>query len=320
MDFIRMKSCAKINLSLDVLRRRKNGYHDIESLMQGVGMYDVVFISDDDDPQFVDIDSGVYATQEIWVEGVRVTFAINRLELVMGTDNLALKGIRALAPEFKKRGVEHTRYMSLIIDKRLPIAAGIAGGSGNAAVAMLGWNYIEGNPLSLRELMEIGAQVGADVPFSVMMNAAMNREELADLPGIEEASVAAMTSGIGDVVEPVESIHRHVIMVNPGVAVSTREVYEAIDALPKDAREPKGLWHNMMEGYTLEAYEEARELKAYLESLNAEHVLMSGSGPTVVAYYGTEETAEEDFIKLKDEICRKGRAWQMWLTETGKEL
>ncbi len=320
MNNIRLKACAKINLSLDVTGRREDGYHNIESLMQGVDMYDEMLVCDNLSPDEAQLEDGLYSAGIFDVCGMRLQLAMNSEELKPDENNLAVKGTKALAAELQQRGVTCPKDLSVFIDKRLPIAAGIAGGSGNAAGAMLGLNALAGYPLTLKELMKVGVSVGADVPFSLMMNAAMNRDCLQELAGITEACVAANVSGIGEIIEPAEAIHRYVILVNPGVAVSTKEVYEAIDALPEELRAPKGLWHNSMEAYTLDAYEEAGRLKHALEMLDAEHVLMSGSGPTTAAYYTNEKTAKTDLRKLKKEIVDQGYSWRVWFTETGKEF
>ena len=201
------------------------------------------------------------------------------------------------------------------VDKRLPVAAGIAGGSGNGAVTMLGINALCGNPFSLRELMAIGSKVGADVPYSLMMNASKNSDLLADLPGIEEARPAAWMTGIGDIVEPAESIHRYVILANPGISVSTREAYEAIDEL-KEYTDESGLFTNNLEN-TLANYPEAARLKSAMEEhLSAETVLMSGSGPTMVAYYCDEAAAKKEYEEMLNSQWLEA-SWRAWYTETG---
>lgn len=120
--------------------------------------------------------------------------------------------------------------------------------------------------------------------------------------------------GIGEIVEPIEPIERYIIMANPGIAVSTKEVYEAIDSLPENKRIKLGLWGNMMEAYTLESYDEADKLKAKMEAcLNADKVLMSGSGPTMVAYYSDKDKWLAD-CEHKDWI---EEGWRVWPSTTG---
>lgn len=306
-----LRSYAKINLTLDVIGRRDDGYHNISSLMQNIGLYDVINIEKC-------LKSGTkYKTSHCMISNVGVYLCTCDNTIPVGDDNLAIKGARAVLASMERDEISHDiKEIYILIDKRLPVAAGIAGGSGNAAVTMLGINAMAGYPYNLRELMNIGAKVGADVPYSIMMNARNNAEILSELPGIQEASNAAMTSGIGDVVEPVEPIHRYVIMTNPGIAVSTKEAYQAIDNIG-DYSHKTGLFTNQFEEYTLANYPQAKALKDAMENnLHAESVLMSGSGPTMVAYYTEREQAEADFSEIEKSgwLCE---GWRAWLTETG---
>ena len=306
-----LKAYAKINLSLDILGRRSDGYHNISSLMQDIGLYDIIKIEKCSE-------SGTkYNPAHCMLSGVDVYLCTNVKTIPMSKDNLAFKGAAAILKAMSDAKIAHgIDSLCVNIDKRLPIAAGIAVGSGNAAATMLGINAEAGYPFSLRELMDIGAGVGADVPYSLMMNAKKNEDTLAALAGISEASQAAWMSGIGDVVRPVEPIHRYVIMANPGIAVSTRAAYEAIDAL-RDYINEEGLFTNQMEKYTLENYPEAKALKTKMEEkLSADIVLMSGSGPTMVAYYEDGDRARNDYDRMLEEGWLK-EPCRAWFTETG---
>ena len=313
---------AKINLSLDVLGRREDGYHNISSLMQDIGLYDVVKIEKCSDL------CAKYKSVHCRISNADVYLCTSVDTIPLDENNLAIKGARAIIEAIDAKGGKAGANMaqvcdaldavSMYIDKQLPVAAGIAGGSGNAAAAMLGINALAGYPFSLRELMSIGARVGADVPYSLMMNAKKNLSVLSDLPGIDEASSAAMMGGIGDIVEPVEPIKKYIIMANPGISVSTKEAYEAIDAL-QEYGDAAGLFTNQLEKFTLANYPEAAELKAAMEKhLNADLVLMSGSGPTMVAYYDDEDTAKKDYASIEKDgwLGESGRAW---LTVTGAQ-
>ena len=232
-------------------------------------------------------------------------------------NNLALKGIKTLLKWNDTRFPEADIFVE--IDKQLPVAAGIAGGSGNAAAAMLGLNELMGAPWSLRELMKIGAEVGADVPFSIFMNAYRNKDVLPGLEGIDEACDAAWITGIGDGVEPATAVERYVIMANPGIAVSTAEAYKAIDELGYNDTNPAGtrkLFVNDLERYTLASYRKAAVLKELMEDmLSADEVLMSGSGPTIAAYYKEEKNAAEDAVLMQERVSDPGL--KIWLTDTG---
>ena len=232
--------------------------------------------------------------------------------------NLVFKGAAAFTEAY--RGDALPGEVIVEIDKRLPVAAGIAGGSGNAAAVMLGLNAIAGFPLTLRELMNAGAVVGADVPFSLFMNAFRNRGVLQGLAGMDEAADSAWTAGIGDIVEAAEAVPRTVILANPGTGVSTKAAYEAMDSIGYTDIEDAGrtLFVNDMESYTLKESAGAAELKRIMqERLGADEVLMSGSGPTMVAYYKDEEKAASD-IELLGELTGDRTIVRMWLTDTGK--
>lgn len=302
-----LRSYAKINLSLEVISRRPNGYHDIYSLMQGIDLHDEVTIEAINESEITSLCCEIGS--------LKVEFCMDCSTIPAGRDNLAIRGAEAVMANLPE-DAEVPPAIRISIRKMLPVAAGIAGGSSNAAVCMLAVNALTGNKLSMREMMDIGIKVGSDVPFSLMMNAHMNREVLADLAGIEEASPAAYISSIGEIVEPVEPIRMSVIMMNPSISVSTKEVYEAIDSLT-DREIYKGLFYNIMEEYTLDKYKEAAELKAMMqEHLNADHILMSGSGPTIVAYYNDAEAAENDYSKAISGSWIKEN-WRIWKSETG---
>lgn len=322
-DSIILKAYAKINLSLEVIGRRDDGYHNIRSLMQGIGLYDVIKITKC--PQ----NGTKYNFPNCTIDDVVVYLCTDAKTIPADMSNLAFRGIKAVldkvsADPVRMQGRAIPSELTVELDKRLPVAAGIAGGSGNAAACMLGLNQLLGSPFSLRELMECGARVGADVPFSLLMNAKRNAGALAGLEGLGEASTAAWISGIGDIVVPAEPIRRRIIMANPGISVSTRDAYEAIDAIHEasghaasDLIDPAPLFVNDLEDYTLNSYPEAANLRAFMkENLNADTVLMSGSGPTMIAYYQEHSEADSDFAYMKE---RAEKEWRIWLTETGSD-
>lgn len=238
--------------------------------------------------------------------------------------NLAFKGVEAVLEHYRNIGgaAEAIRSIRVSIVKNLPVAAGIAGGSGNAAACMLGTNALLGFPFRLRELMRIGAGVGADVPFSLFMNAYRNRDALRELGGIEEACDAAWTGGIGDIVEAAEPLSYHVLMTNLGICVSSATAYEALDSLgytgkTNDGRTDKTLFVNDFERYILKEYPETDELKRLMSrELHAENILMSGSGPTMVAYYKDSRQAESD-LQIMEGLTAEREGWKAWLTTTG---
>ena len=313
MEQITLNAYAKINLSLVVTGRRADGYHNIRSLMQGIDLYDVIKITKCPE------NGTKYNLPHCTIGGIDVYLCTDVETIPTDMSNLALRGIAAVL-EACEEGRLFSDDLVVSIDKRLPVAAGIAGGSGNAAACMLGMNALLGYPMSLRELMDKGAGVGADVPFSLMMNARRNDGTLAGLRGLAEASTAAWIGGIGDVVDPAEPEAWHVVMANPGIAVSTKAAYEAIDAILADSgAEPDNYPHfvNDLESYTLRDYPEAARIKAVMEEqLDADFVMMSGSGPTMIAYYRESDSADRGFARMSS-ICEEEKLWRTWKTSTG---
>lgn len=317
MEKIILSAHAKINLTLRITGKRPDGYHDIISFMQGTGLHDMVEIKK------CSRNATKYKLPHCTINDVVVYLCTDTKTIPTDMDNLAFRGVKALSDACIREGrglAEMPEELIVTIDKELPVTAGIAGGSANAAACILGLNALLRYPFSLRELMSIGAGVGADVPFSLFMNAYRNADTLEGLPGLDEASDSAWTSGIGDIVERAESVPRHVILANPGVAVSTAIAYRAMDHVGYsdiDEDSARQLFVNDMEKFTLVAQPRAAELKSFMEdSLHAEEVLMSGSGPTIVAYYRDEKSAEADMAVMNEKI-KEDPAIRAWITATG---
>ena len=317
MDKITLNAHAKINLSLEITGKRPDGYHDIVSFMQGLGLHDVLSI------EKCTQKATKYNLPHCTVNGIVVYLCTDAKTIPTDMDNLAFRAVKAFTDAIGKSDPESyglTDMMLIDIRKDLPVSAGIGGGSANAAACLLGLNEMAGRPFSLRQLMSIGAEFGADVPFSTFMNAYRNRDVLAGLEGLEEASDSAWTFGIGEIVERAESVPRYVIMANPGTAVLTKAAYEAMDSVGYTNAENAGyrLFVNDMEKYTLRADPKAATLKKFmLERLDAEEVLMSGSGPTMVAYFEDIDKAGKGLAALT-ELAIADASIRAWLTDTGR--
>ena len=315
MDKITLNAHAKINLSLEITGKRPDGYHDIVSFMQGLGLHDVLSI------EKCTQKATKYNLPHCTVNGIVVYLCTDAKTIPTDMDNLAFRAVKVFTDALGES--KHEYYgladtMLIDIRKDLPVSAGIGGGSANAAACLLGLNEMTGRPFTLRELMRIGGTFGADVPFSTFMNAYRNRKVLAGLEGIEESSDAAWTAGIGDIVEAAESVPRYVIMANPGTAVLTKAAYKAFDEIGYTDRESAGkLFVNDMEKYTLKADKKAASLKKFmLERLDADEVLMSGSGPTMVAYYKDIDKAGKGIATMA-EMAVTDASIRAWLTDTG---
>ena len=315
MDKITLNAHAKINLSLEITGKRPDGYHDIVSFMQGLGLHDVLSI------EKCTQKATKYNLPHCTVNGIVEYLCTDAKTIPTDMDNLAFRAVKVFTDALGES--KHEYYgladtMLIDIRKDLPVSAGIGGGSANAAACLLGLNEMTGRPFTLRELMRIGGTFGADVPFSTFMNAYRNRKVLAGLEGIEESSDAAWTAGIGDIVEAAESVPRYVIMANPGTAVLTKAAYKAFDEIGYTDRESAGkLFVNDMEKYTLKADKKAASLKKFmLERLDADEVLMSGSGPTMVAYYKDIDKAGKGIATIA-EMAVTDASIRAWLTDTG---
>jgi len=319
MDRITLNSHAKINLSLEITAKRADGYHEIVSFMQGTGLHDVVSV------EKCTQKATKYNLPHCTINGIVVYLCTDAKTIPVDMSNLALKAVKAFTDNCGEdlpaaRGM--TDGLLIDIRKRLPVAAGIARGSGNAAVCLLGMNELADRPFDLRRLMDIGAGIGADVPFSVFMNAYRNRGSLNGLRGLEEARDSAWTRGIGEIVEAADSVPRHVILANPGTSVSTRTAYEAMDAIGYSDAGSAGqkLFVNDMEKYTLEADPKAAALMDFMRSrLRADELLMSGSGPTIAAYYKDEKNAAAD-MDIISGLTAEDDTVRAWLTDSGIEI
>ena len=317
MEKITLNAHAKTNLSLEIVGKRPDGYHDIVSFMQGIGLHDVLSI------EKCTQKATKYNLPHCTVNGIVVYLCTDAKTIPTDMDNLAFRAVKAFMDatgESDPEKIGLTDPLLIDIRKDLPVSAGIGGGSANAAACLLGLNEMAGRHFTLRQLMEIGAGFGADVPFSTFMNAYRNRDLLAGLEGIDEARDSAWTAGIGEIVEAAESVPRYVILANPGTAVLTKLAYEAMDAIGYADAGTAGrrLFVNDMEKYTLKADKKAATLKNFmLESLDAQEVLMSGSGPTMVAYYEDIDKARRGMASIA-EWAAQDISIRAWLTDSGR--
>lgn len=281
------KGYAKINLSLDVLRRRPDGYHDVSMIMQSISLYDTITVeTSEEDTVSLKTNSGLLPTDN---------------------SNLACKAALAFKNHFGiKTGV------SLELEKHIPVAAGLAGGSTDAAAVLRAMNRLFDTKASLEELCEIGVKIGADVPFCI-------------------CGGTMLSEGIGEVLTPLESrLSAHVVLVKPSFPVSTKYVYENLKLAEQnhpdiaaakacvekgDLTALSGCAGNILETVTCTKYPELEEIKAELKKLGADMSLMSGSGPTVFALFANETTAIKAY-----EAFKKGQYAELtFITKLGQK-
>lgn len=283
MNEISLKALAKINLGLDVVRCREDGYHEVRMIMQTIHLYDRL---------------------EIKKKGsADITMETNLSFLPTNENNLVYKAAKLLKDEFEIKEGVHVN-----LKKHIPVAAGMAGGSTDAAAVLYGMNRMFGLGLSKKELMERGVKIGADVPYCLMRGTALAEgigEDLSALPPMVKCPV---------------------LIVKPSVNVSTKFVYENlklddttvhpdIDALVADikAQDLKKIaadMGNVLETVTIPNYPVIADIKQHMLEHGAINAMMSGSGPTVFGLFEKEETAQEAFIAMK----QSGLAKQVYLT------
>ena len=273
-----IKSYAKINLWLNVGAKRPDGYHDVESVMQQVTLFDYVTVLRDTD------------TTE---RGVRITCTDR---LVPSDDrNIAAKCAMAF---MEKYGINSE--VSVSIDKRIPVAAGLAGGSTDGAAVLSIMNSLFDVNAPMDELCALAAKLGADIPFCLIGG-------------------TCTASGIGEILTPVKTpeLSYHILICNAGRGVSTPEAYRMLDETPapEDAHLPPmdgilrilrdgllpGTLYNSFERVILPMHPEAAQIRRDMLTLGAESALMSGSGPSVFGLFPDAEVRDraKEFFDMK---------------------
>lgn len=264
MKAFTLKAMAKVNLGLDVVRRMENGYHQVRMIMQTVDLYDEL-------------------TFEPAEEGIHLH--IDREELPADESNLVYKAARLLAEHYPLPG-----GVKITLKKRIPMAAGMAGGSSDAAAAFHGLNRLFSLGMDMEEMKSLAVKIGADVPFC-LVGGTMRAE------------------GIGEVLTPLPGVPEgFLVIAKPDIAVPTKYVYENlhvdriahhpdIERVEQAIREGDldGMcahMENILETVTERQYPVISEIKDRLKKQGALTALMSGSGPTVFGIFKTKDAAE----------------------------
>ena len=284
MDKLELKAYGKINLGLDVIRKRPDGYHDLDMVMQMVDVYDDVILTQ--------------------IEGTEIVVRTDTAVLSNGTDNLAYMAARILMDEF---GI--TQGLEITIKKRIPIAGGMAGGSSDCAATLKGVNQMFNLGLSKEELMERGVRLGADVPYCILGGTAIARgigEILTPLPTppkchviIAKPPVSVSTAFVYGNIRP-DKIERRPDIEVMVSAIKTQDLYKLAESL-----------YNVMEDITVPQYPIIQEIKTVMLDNGALNSIMSGSGPTVFGLYDDIEKAEQTVELLK----AKELTEQLYLTK-----
>lgn len=283
-DRIFLKAYGKINLALDVLGKREDGYHEVRMIMQTVGLYDGIEIIRNDSGK-IEIESNVFFVP-------------------VNESNIAYKAAKMLLDEFQLKDGVH-----IAIKKFIPVSGGMAGGSTDAASVLFGMNKLFGLGLNMRDLMERGVNLGADVPYCLMRG-------------------TALSEGIGEKLKRLpDMVQCPVLIAKPPISVSTKFVYEnlkltevtkhpdidgMIEAL--QSRDLNGIASrlgNVLETVTIEQYPKIQKIKEEMLEQGAINSIMSGSGPTV---FGLFKTSQEAYA-AKERLKELNYAKQLFVTE-----
>ena len=265
MNNIKLKAYAKINLGLDVVRKREDGYHEVRMIMQTVNLCDKLSITK--------------AKQD------NITIKTNLSYLPTNENNLVYKAAQLLKNEFAIQEGIHIH-----LEKHIPVAAGMAGGSSDAAATLVGVNKLFNLGLSKRALMERGVKLGADIPYCILRG-------------------TALSEGIGEILTPLPSMPQcHIVVAKPSIHVSTKFVYENlkldqalqhpdIDGMiqaiaSQDLLGVSDRLGNVLESVTTKRYPIIKEIKRILLESGALNSLMSGSGPTVFGIFSDMSKAK----------------------------
>lgn len=272
MRELQLRAYGKINLGLDVVRKREDGYHELRMIMQTVGLYD-------------ELKMKVIPEDEI-------RLSVNLSFLPTNENNLICKAIAMLKQEFGIReGIEAR------LEKRIPVAAGMAGGSSDAAAALVGMNRLFRLGLSKKQLMEYGVRLGADVPYCVMRG-------------------TALSEGIGEILTPLPPMPScYILLAKPGISVSTKYVYQnlkaneltdhpdidgIVDSLKNgDLQGICDRLGNVLETVTIRDHPMIDEIKTFLIEQGASGALMSGSGPTIFGIFQEKSTARKALENMR---------------------
>ncbi|MDO5696102.1 MAG: 4-(cytidine 5'-diphospho)-2-C-methyl-D-erythritol kinase [Eubacteriales bacterium] len=289
MTMITVRGHAKINLALDVCSRRTDGYHEVDMLMCSLDLHDTITLRPTDGD---------------------ITVQVEGTALPTGRENIAYRAAALFRDRFATGGVK------MNIRKRIPVAAGLAGGSADAAAVLAGMAALYEPTMPQRTWAVLAPELGADVAFAIRRG-------------------TARATGIGTTLKDLPHIGGlPVLLVKPPVGVSTAETYRQFDAGFPDVRpdietmmeklktgELNGLSRyaaNVLEPVTMAHHPRIQEIKNVLQSSNPVLCLMSGSGPTVFALYGDQATAEKMYVAA-------GKLWKdcevlLTSTETSEHL
>jgi len=280
MRYLNLKARAKINLTLDVLSKRDDGYHELQMIMQSVGLYDNIYIESMDMKSHIKIKTNLK-----W--------------LPVDDRNIAFKAAALLKDEFKiNKGV----FIGL--DKHIPVSAGLAGGSSDCAAVLIGMNKLFSLGLSTEELMEFGARLGSDVPYCIKRGTALAEGRGEKITSLSPCPYFYIVLAKLPVSVSTASVYGGLKLDEINIRPDTKKYIEAINNGDSDYIAQNMI--NVLENVTIPMVPDIDLLKKYLVKAGAENAMMSGSGPTVFALFKEKSKAiqaAEDvksLFKIKD--------------------
>ncbi len=283
MNRLELNAYAKVNLGLDVLRRREDGYHELRMIMQTVDLFDTLTLEKKEEA------------------GIEMTCNIEGLPC--DERNLVYKSAKLMFEEYKLPGGIRIR-----LEKRIPMAAGMAGGSTDAAAVFNGMNELYELGVTKERLCELGVKIGADVPYCIVGGTALSEgigEVLTMLPNVPDCVVLIAKPDFDVSTKYVfENLHANSLTYHPDIDAMT----EAIRA--GDLQGIVKVMDNVLETVTETKYTEITEIKNVMKEHNAMRAMMSGSGPTVFGLYKSEEDAKG----AAEEIKKRNLAKQIFVS------
>lgn len=272
MDSIRLNAMAKINLGLDVTGKRPDGYHELRMVMQMINLYDKIEI--------------------IKLETPEIIVETNLSFLPVNENNIVYKAAQLLMNKFHL-----TQGVRIVLEKHIPVAAGMAGGSSDAATVLYGMNKLFLLGMTKNQMMEEGVKLGADVPYCVLRT-------------------TALSEGIGEILTTLPPMPKcHIVIAKPGISVSTKAVFGKlrvneiekhpdIDGIVKAIKagsltDIASRLGNTLEEVTIKDYPVIAQIKEDMIAQGALGALMSGSGPTVFGIFDDEKKAKNAYTLLK---------------------
>ena len=279
---MKIKAYGKVNISLDVVGKREDGYHLLSMIMQNIDLYDEI---------------------EVEKQECGIILECNKSYVPVDNRNLAYK-----AAEIFKERYDIVDGVKINIEKNIPVSAGLAGGSTDAAAVLKVMNKLFNVNATEEELMELGLKLGADIPYCIHGG-------------------TALCEGIGEIITPIKPFRdKIVVLVKPAFGVSTKEVYknfnlEKVKQHPKTAEIINAIENddlnfvasnmkNLLENVTLRKHKILIKIKEEMNACGAINSMMSGSGPTVFGLFETKAAAR----KAQDRIRRKALAKQVYVT------